>query len=80
VVLFGPTPYKKYMPHGQGALTALVSHTPCSPCHGTKAIRKCADNVCMKQYTVHHIIAAVRDMLRSKNAEKKIISINQSPG
>ena len=58
VVLFGPADHRECLPRGPGRVEVVRSGVPCSPCHGTPAVKRCRDNICMQRLPVAGVLAA----------------------
>lgn len=68
VVLFGPADHRECRPRGPGPVAVVAATAGCSPCHGTRLVRACRDNVCMRGITVAEVFAAWNSLCRQTMA------------
>jgi ADP-heptose:LPS heptosyltransferase len=57
-VLIGPTPANKTAPYQSptNKVHIISANLPCSPCYKTEVMKKCKDNICMKNISVDMVI------------------------
>jgi ADP-heptose:LPS heptosyltransferase len=64
ITLWGPGIFEQTAPvHSRGPVRILYHRVPCAPCYGTRLMKTCQDNICMKQIEVAEVIEAVSQML-----------------
>jgi ADP-heptose:LPS heptosyltransferase len=68
--LIGPTPANKTAPYQSptNKVHIISANLPCSPCYKTEVMKKCKDNVCMKNISVDMVI---NEILQSNILNKK---------
>jgi len=60
--LIGPTPANQTGPYKTpfNKVYIITKNLPCSPCYKTEVMRKCNDNICMKQISVKEVYDTIK--------------------
>lgn len=67
VTLWGPGIFEQTAPLSPRNPPRILYHrVPCAPCYGTAAMKKCKDNICMKEIQVDEVKKALDEVLSRK--------------